>query len=72
MGYDTLPVYARLNIGIVSTGDELKSPGQPLKHGEIYESNSFGLAGLVEWAGHRPVRFSSVADSMDALRQDAQ
>ena len=35
MGYDTLPVYARLNIGIVSTGDELKSPGQPLKHGEI-------------------------------------
>ena len=69
MGYDTLPVYTRLNVGIVSTGDELKSPGQPLKHGEIYESNSFGLAGLVEWAGHRPVRFSSVADSMDALRQ---
>ncbi len=69
MGYDTLPVYTRLNIGIVSTGDELKPPGQPLNHGEIYESNSFGLAGLVEWAGHTPVRFPSVADSMDALRQ---
>ncbi len=68
MGYDTVPVFERLRVAIVSTGDELKSPGQPLKHGEIYESNSFGLAGLVEWAGHTPVRFSSVADSMDALR----
>ena len=68
MGHDTVPVFERLNIAIVSTGDELISPGQPLKHGEIYESNSFGLAGLVEWAGHTPVRFSSVADSMDALR----
>ena len=69
MGYATVPVYARLNVGIISTGDELKSPGQPLKHGEIYESNSFGLAGLVEWAGHTAVRFPSVADSMEALRQ---
>jgi molybdopterin molybdotransferase len=69
MGYATVPVYARLNVGIVSTGDELKSPGQPLKHGEIYESNSFGLAGLVEWSGHTPVRFPSVADTMDALRE---
>ena len=68
MGYATVPVYRRLRIGIVSTGDELKSPGEPLKHGEIYESNSFGLAGLVEWSGHEPVRFPAVADSMDALR----
>ena len=68
MGYATIPVYRRLRIGIVSTGDELKSPGEPLKHGEIYESNSFGLAGLVEWSGHEPVRFPAVADSMDALR----
>lgn len=68
MGYATVPVYRRLRIGIVSTGDELKSPGEALKHGEIYESNSFGLAGLVEWSGHEPVRFPAVADSMEALR----
>ena len=68
MGHATVPVFRRLRVGIVSTGDELKSPGEPLNHGEIYESNSFGLAGLVEWAGHEPVRFSAVADSMEALR----
>ena len=68
MGYASVPVFQRLNIAIVSTGDELKSPGEALAHGEIYESNSYGLAGLVEWAGHTPVRFPSVADTMDALR----
>jgi molybdopterin molybdotransferase len=46
----------------------LKSPGEPLRHGEIYESNSYGLAGLVEWAGHEPVRFASVSDSLNSLR----
>ena len=68
MGYQSVPVHRRLKVGIVSTGDELVPPGQPLKHGEIYESNSFGLAGLVEWAGHLPVRYPSVSDSLDSLR----
>ena len=69
MGHATVPVFCPLKVAIVSTGDELKSPGEPLKHGEIYESNSFGLAGLVEWAGHEPVRFPAVADSMASLRE---
>ena len=68
MGHATLPVYQRLNIAIVSTGDELKPPGDALKHGEIYESNSYGLAGLVTWAGHNPIRFPSVSDSLEDLR----
>ena len=69
MGHATVPVFQRLRIAIVSTGDELKSPGEPLSHGEIYESNSYGLAGLVEWSGHTPVRFPAVADTMDELRK---
>jgi len=69
MGHATVPVYCRLKMGIISTGDELKFPGEPLLHGEIYESNSFGLAGLVRWLGHEPVRYQAVADSIDGLRE---
>ena len=69
MGHATVAVHQRLKIGILSTGDELKPPGEALVHGEIYESNSYGLAGLVEWSGHPPVRFPAVADSMDSLRE---
>ena len=69
MGHATVPVIERLKIGIISTGDELKSPGDDLDYGEIYESNSYGLSGLVKMLGHIPVRYSAVHDSIDALRK---
>ena len=69
MGYSTVPVVQKLKIGIISTGDELKPPGEALSYGEIYESNSFGLSGLVKMLGHIPIRYPAVHDSMDDLRQ---
>ena len=68
MGYSSVPVIQKLKIGIISTGDELKPPGEHLSYGEIYESNSFGLSGLVKMLGHIPIRYPAVHDSMDALR----
>ena len=69
MGYPTVPVFKPLRIAIVSTGDELKQPGNELQRGEIYESNSYGLSGLVRWMGHEPHRYEAVNDTMDALRE---
>jgi len=68
MGHSTIPVVKQLKVAIISTGDELKQPGEELDYGEIYESNSFGLAGLIKWLGHIPVRIHCVGDSLDALR----
>ena len=69
MGHSTIPVVRRLKIGIISTGDELKSPGEELSYGEIYESNSYGLSGLVKMLGHIPIRYPAVHDSLEALRE---
>ena len=68
MGYPSLPVVKRLKIAIISTGDELKQPGNDLERGEIYESNSFGLSGLVKWLGHEPTRLQCVGDTIGDLR----
>ena len=68
MGYEKVPVIKKLKVAIISTGDELVQPGQPLGPGEIYESNSFGLAGLVKWLGHEVLRIQAVDDSLDELR----
>jgi len=68
MGYSSIPVVKKLKIGIISTGDELKPPGEDLSYGEIYESNSYGLSGLVKMLGHIPIRYPAVHDSKDALR----
>ena len=68
MGYATIPVIRRLKIGVISTGDELKPPGTELAYGEIYESNSYGISGLVKMLGHTPIRYPAVHDSIEALR----
>ena len=69
MGHPTVKVYSPLRVSIISTGDELKSPGEELQSGEIYESNSFGLAGLVKELGCIPIRTDACADSISALRK---
>lgn len=68
MGHAKIPVYKPLKVAIISTGDELIQPGENLGPGQIYESNSFGLAGLVRWLGHEPVRYTRALDSMDDTR----
>ena len=56
MGHPSIPVVKKLKVAIICTGDELKQPGSKLNRGEIYESNSFGLSGLVNWLGQEPIR----------------
>lgn len=51
VGAASLSVYAPLKVGVVSTGDELASPGEPLKPGQIYESNSVLLSALAKDLG---------------------
>ena len=69
MGHGVLEVIEKPRIAILSTGDELISPGDELKSGQIYESNSHALASLVEAMGCQAIRLESANDSMDELRQ---
>lgn len=69
MGHWNIKVQKPLKIAIISTGDELKSPGEELLPGEIYESNAFGLSGLVKVMGHEPIRYPMVEDNLDGLRK---
>ena len=48
VGVAEIKVYEKPKVAIVVTGDELIKPGQDLKPGQIYESNSFFLNGLLK------------------------
>src|SRR5690606_26024102 len=50
-GYAQAPVFPRLAVGILTTGDELVPPGQPLPAAAIYNSNAPMLASLCEGLG---------------------
>jgi molybdopterin molybdotransferase len=58
----------RPTVAIVSTGTELREPGEQLAPGEIYESNGAMLAALLTSAGAVVRRIRAVADDEDAHR----
>lgn len=72
MGYATLPVVRRPRVGILSTGDEVVEPGEPLPYGGVYNSNSYSVAGLVLEAGGEPVILPKVSDSVEGVRAQLQ
>ena len=43
LGYTTIKVYKSPRVAIIATGNELVKPGNELKEGQIYESNTFML-----------------------------
>ncbi|GAA6750759.1 molybdopterin molybdotransferase MoeA [Thermus antranikianii] len=62
MGYPRLKVFRRPRVGILSTGDEVVEPGEPLPFGGVYNSNAYSLLGLVKEAGGEPVLLGKVED----------
>ncbi len=47
LGLAALPVRRRVRVGVFSTGDELASPGRPLRAAQTYDSNRFTLLALL-------------------------
>ncbi len=61
-GKDRVRVFRQPNVAILATGSELKTPGEPLGPGEIYETNRVMLQELVRGAGGIPRLFDPVPD----------
>ena len=71
LGAETVPVRARPQVAVVSTGEELVEPGGQLDPGagQIYDVNSYSIAGAVRGAGGEPVPYRVERDDPDALRK---
>lgn len=67
MGYPRLKVFRRPRVGILSTGDEVVEPGEPLPFGGVYNSNAYSLLGLVKEAGGEPVLLGKVEDRPETV-----
>ena len=72
LGLRRVRVFRRPKVGIISTGDEIKEPGEELREGEIYDTNSFALAALTAQAGAGAVRLGIVKDDYAAMKEAIQ
>lgn len=54
VGCAAVEVWRRPRVAILSTGDEIIAPGQPMRPGGVYDSNAAILAAAVEEAGGIP------------------
>jgi molybdopterin molybdotransferase len=69
VGANEVPVHPRPVVTVVSTGDELVDPGDPLGPGQIRDSNSWLLVAQAQAAGTEAFRCGRVHDNPDALRR---
>jgi molybdopterin molybdotransferase len=66
-GYSQVQVYRRPRVAILSTGDELVTPHETLKPGQIVDSNQYALTAFVEQAGGVPICMGIVPDDRAKL-----
>ncbi|MDT0388507.1 molybdotransferase-like divisome protein Glp [Streptomyces dubilierae] len=68
IGRGTVRVRPRPRVVVLSTGSELVQPGEDLRTGQIYDSNSFALTAAARDAGAIAYRVGAVADDAEGLR----
>ncbi len=67
IGRNEVDVFARPRVAILSTGNEVVEPGQPLAPGQIFDVNRFTLSAIVSAHGGVPEPRPPVPDALDAL-----
>ena len=72
LGIGQVQVFRRLRVALFSTGNELRTTGQVLEPGCVYDSNRYSLMGALQRLGADVIDLGLVADDPAALRQTLQ
>ncbi|MFQ6023012.1 MAG: gephyrin-like molybdotransferase Glp [Acidiferrobacterales bacterium] len=69
LGIGEVAVQRRVRVAFFSTGDELRSIGEPLSEGEIYDSNRYSLYGMLSRLGVEIIDMGVVRDDREATKE---
>lgn len=69
MGAATAPVYRRSKVVLLTTGDEVVEPGNPLPAGKIYNSNMTMLSSRMRELGMEPFYMEAVKDDPQIMAE---
>lgn len=66
LGTTHVVVRRRLRVALLTTGDELVQPGQPLAPGQIYNSNYYTLLSLLSALGVEVIEVGTIVDDLQS------
>jgi molybdopterin molybdotransferase len=69
LGLTEIAVYAKPRVAILSTGNEIIEPGQPLAPGQIYDINRVTVSAVVSDNGGLPIPYRTAADTIEDLQR---
>lgn len=67
LGYESVKVFDKLHIGILSTGDEIIQPSEMTGPGKIRDMNTYSLLAALTLEGHNAVSYGIIPDEKTAL-----
>jgi molybdopterin molybdotransferase len=69
LGLAHVSVYRQIRVAILSTGDELKKPSEPLASGDIYESNSYFISRILQRLNVDVIELGIIEDDQKLIEQ---
>ncbi|WNC71517.1 molybdopterin molybdotransferase MoeA [Thalassotalea psychrophila] len=69
LGVSTIEVYTPVTVALLSTGDELRTPGERLGDGDIFESNRYALNALLQRLNVNVIDLGIIRDDKQAIRK---
>ncbi len=67
-GKTRLEVYKRPRVAVLPSGNELVSPGKRARRGQVYDSNSYGVAAVIDANGGEALTAGIAGDRPDIIR----
>ena len=71
-GQASVPVAGRPGISVISTGDELVDPGQPIESYQVRRSNPYGIVAALSIAGFTDTRSAHLPDEPAVMRREIE
>lgn len=71
LGITSVRVARKIQVGLISTGDEVIAPSRSPRPGQVRDINSYTLSALIEKSGGVAKRYGIFADQFEALKDAA-
>lgn len=72
MGLEKVTVYKKPRVAFFSNGDEIRKVGEPLQHGEVYDSNRHTLYAMLQNMCVKAIDLGVVGDHYDDIKEIIQ